>query len=93
MVRDNLSKLTFTKRSTGTQHTFSSDAKSLFLKILPLTTLDSRFWQIKKTPGQRNSNQSKILRILSKKLRDIPRCLTNTYSALSGLSLSTHENH
>jgi len=74
MVREDLSKLIFTGPAIELPCVSSSDANSLFLKILPLTRLDSRFWQIKKTLGQRNSNQSKILRILSKKLRGLPRC-------------------
>ncbi len=50
---------------------FSEPANSLVVRILPLTPLHSRFWQIGPIPGLRNPNQSKILQLQKKKnLRD-----------------------
>ena len=56
MVRENFSKLILARPATELPFVSSTDAKSLLLNILPLTRLDSIFWQVKKTFGHRNSN-------------------------------------
>jgi hypothetical protein len=71
-----------------------SASNSLSSKILPLTPLDPRFWQIRPIPGQRNPNKSKILQIQKKKNREIqfaplsPASL-RVLGVLCGLSLAS----
>jgi hypothetical protein len=42
--------------------------RGLFLNILPVTPLDPRFWEVKPVSRLRNPNESKILRIRTKKM-------------------------
>jgi hypothetical protein len=69
-VRADFLQPTSDERAAAKLRRFFSASNSLFLNILPLTPLDPRFWQIKPLPGQRNPNESNILQIQKKKMRD-----------------------
>jgi hypothetical protein len=94
MVPADFLQLISDKRAAAKLCRSFSASNSLSFKILPLTPLDPRFWQIKPILGLRNPNKSKILQIQKKKTWEIQFAPSSPASfrvlgVLCGLSLTS----